>query len=64
MKKTDKKMDKRRAYIRDWDKEKRFPVSIRLRRGEDAELIEIFKNIPNKAEWLRGCLLAEKEKAV
>lgn len=57
------KAKERRAYMSNWDKNNRFPVSIRLRRREDAELIEVYKGIANKSEWLRGCLTAEKNKA-
>ena len=59
----EKKANKKIDYINRWDKENRVPVSIRLRKREDADLIEVFRSIPNKAEWLRSCLRAEKEKA-
>lgn len=55
--------EKKIAYINKWDKANRVSVSIRLRKREDAELIEVFRTIPNKAEWLRDCLRREKEKA-
>lgn len=52
----------RNKYISAWDKKNRVAVTIRLRRNEDAELIEVYRKIPNKAEWLRSCLMEQKNK--
>ena len=60
-KEEEEKNSGRKSYISDWDKKNRMAVTIRLRKKEDAELIKIYKEIPNKAEWFRECLLKQKK---
>lgn len=35
--------------------------TIRLHKERDAELIEIYKSIPNKREWMKKCLEEYKQ---
>lgn len=44
-----------------YNREKMVTLSVRLHKVNDAELIEFYKAIPNKADWFRKALKAEKE---
>lgn len=37
-------------------KERAIGLSVKLRKDEDSRYIEIFKSIPNKADYFRKCL--------
>lgn len=49
-------------YLAQYDKENRFTASCKLSRIYDAELIEVWSTLPNKAEWLKQHLREELEK--
>ena len=44
-----------------YNREKMVTISVRLHKVNDAELIEVYKSIPDKAQWIRKVLRKEKE---
>ena len=46
-----------------FNREKMTSISIRLHNVSDAELIEIYKSIPDKAKWFRSALRKYKEES-
>lgn len=48
--------DKKARYDNQYHREKMLSISIRLHRESDAELIEKYRRIPDKAGWFREML--------
>lgn len=47
----------------EYEKEHSTTIAIHLRTDRDAELIEIYRSIPDKTDWFRDCLRKYKEEA-
>lgn len=45
-----------KEYINGYHREKMMSIAFRLHRESDADLIAIYKAIPDKMEWFRECL--------
>lgn len=43
-------------YYRGYDRENRVQIAIKLNKVTDADLIETYRSIPNKAQWFKACL--------
>jgi hypothetical protein len=46
----------KRAYNLEYDRKNKVHICVKLNRSTDAELIEIYQSIPNKAQWIKDCL--------
>ena len=49
-------------YIHRWNADKTKSISIRLHKVNDADLIEVWENIPNKSEWIKEKLREYRDK--
>ena len=45
-----------REYYRRYDRENKVQIAIKLNKVTDADLIETYRSIPNKAQWFKECL--------
>ena len=43
-------------YDQKYDRENKVQIAIKLNKNTDPELIEIYRLIPNKAQWFKECL--------
>ena len=46
----------KKEYNLKYDRENKVHVAVKLNKATDAELIEIYRSIPNKAQWIKDCL--------
>lgn len=53
--------DNKARYDNKYHREKMLSISIRLHRESDAELIEKYRRIPDKADWFRRMLREHTE---
>jgi hypothetical protein len=53
--------DNKARYDNQYHREKMLSISIRLHRESDAELIEKYRRIPDKAAWFRKMLREHTE---
>lgn len=61
-KRTEEGMKKKREYTAGYDKENRVQIAVKLNRVTEADLLEAWNNISNKAKWFKDHLREELEK--
>ena len=43
-------------YDRQYDRDNKVHIAIKLNKATEPELVEIYRSIPNKAQWFKDCL--------
>ena len=54
--------DARRRASRKYDKENTFPVTVKLNKNTDADIVEWLKNQPNKQGYIKALIKADMKK--
>ncbi len=56
-------MASKSEYDKEYNRTHTTSCSFRLNNERDADLIEIYRSIPNKAEWFENCLREYKKRS-